>query len=345
MGSNEIPTHRNKQIGNGFIKIPHVLILGAGASKASFPNGDLNGLTMPLMNDLVEVVGLNDLLKSSGIKYEDENFEAIFSHIANVAEKEELRKELEKEIFAYFSGMQIRDELTIYDKLILSLRDKDIIATFNWDPLLLYAYRRCGNYFESFKIKMPELVFLHGNVALGVCYEDKVLGPMDSACSKCSKRFVQTPLLYPILKNDYTNDLVIKQQWDKLRYHIGEAYFVTIFGYSAPAADTEAIKLMHEVWEKNPRKELAEIEIIDKKEHDILLDNWKNFIVREHYRIRRSVNNSYLFQHPRRTIEAFFDCFLQNSPWPENPMPNCDTFEEMADWFAPLLNEEREITD
>jgi len=344
MDSNEIPTHRNKKLGNGFINIPHVLILGAGASKASFPNGDLNGLTMPLMKDLVEVVGLNDLLKSSGIKYENENFEVIFSHIVNVAEKEELRKELEKEIFAYFSKMRMQDELTIYDKLILSLRDKDIIATFNWDPLLLYAYRRCGNYFNSFKIRLPEIVFLHGNVALGVCEKDKILSPMDSICPKCQKRFKQVQLLYPILKKDYTSNAVIKEQWDKLKYHISEAYFVTIFGYSAPATDTEAIKLMHDTLEINPRKELTEIEIIDTKEHDILLDNWRNFIVR-HYRMSKSVNNSYLFQHPRRTIEAFFDCFLQNSPWPENPMLNCHTFEEMADWLAPLLNEEREITN
>jgi len=344
MTQKEIPTHRNKRLGNGLIKIPHVLVFGAGASKASFPNGDLNGFELPLMNNLIEVVGLSDLLKSVNIKYEGENFEAVFSKIIDDHSKEELRKAIENRIFDYFSRMKIQNELTIYDRLILSLRDKDIIATFNWDPLLLYAYRRCGNYFESLKIKMPELVFLHGNTAIGVCYEDKVLGPMDSACSKCSKRFKQVPLLYPILKKDYASDLVIKDQWDKLRDYIGNAYFITILGYSAPDTDVEAIKLMHEALGKNPRRELYEMEIIDTKDHDILIGNWKEFIVREHYRTLKSANRCYLFQHPRRSIEAFFDCFLQNSPWPDEPMPDCETFEGLTKWIGPLLEEENLLT-
>ncbi len=35
---------------------PHVLILGAGASKASFPQGDGNGRKLPLMNELSDVI-------------------------------------------------------------------------------------------------------------------------------------------------------------------------------------------------------------------------------------------------------------------------------------------------
>jgi hypothetical protein len=175
---------------------------------------------------------------------------------------------------------------------------------------------------------------------MGVCYEDKVLGPMDSVCSKCSKRFKQVPLLYPILNKDYASDLVIKDQWDRLRHYIGNAYFITIFGYSTPDTDIEAKKLMHEALKKNPRKELYETEIIDIKDRDILINNWKDFIVREHYRTLNGVDRCYLFQHPRRSIEAFFDCFLQNSPWPEEPIPDCRTFKEIASWIHPLLNEE-----
>ena len=32
---------------------PHVVILGAGASLAAFPDGDKNGRKLPLMNDIV----------------------------------------------------------------------------------------------------------------------------------------------------------------------------------------------------------------------------------------------------------------------------------------------------
>ncbi|MBI3333781.1 MAG: hypothetical protein HYZ93_06810 [Candidatus Omnitrophica bacterium] len=335
-------THRNKRLGNGFTKIPHVVILGAGASKAAFPNGTPGGLNFPLMEDLVEVVGLAELLESSGTNYQGENFEVVFSRVAGDPQKVRLKRKLEEQIFEYFSRMQLPPELTIYDKLILSLRDKDVIATFNWDPLLLYAYRRCGNYFQSkhFGISMPQILFLHGNVALGVCVDDSTLGPMDSTCSKCQRRFKRVPLLYPILKKDYILDPVIKEQWDRLRYHMANAYFATIFGYGAPVADIEAVRLMKEVWDRNPRRELAEIEIIDIASHDTLKTRWERFIVREHYRTCVSIERSYSFQHPRRSVESFFDCFLQNSPWPENPMPDCRSFEEMANWLAPLLVEE-----
>jgi hypothetical protein len=49
---------------------PHVVLLGAGASYAAFPNGDKNGHKLPLLKDFVEVIGLHDLkreTKGSGI--------------------------------------------------------------------------------------------------------------------------------------------------------------------------------------------------------------------------------------------------------------------------------------
>lgn len=42
---------------------PHVVLLGAGASLASFKEGDANKRILPLMNNFVEVVGLNKLLE------------------------------------------------------------------------------------------------------------------------------------------------------------------------------------------------------------------------------------------------------------------------------------------
>ncbi len=38
---------------------PHVVILGAGASYAAFPNGDKNEVRLPLMNNFVDILGLN----------------------------------------------------------------------------------------------------------------------------------------------------------------------------------------------------------------------------------------------------------------------------------------------
>lgn len=43
---------------------PHVVLLGAGASMVSFPCGDANGNRLPVMNNLIEIVHLEEILKS-----------------------------------------------------------------------------------------------------------------------------------------------------------------------------------------------------------------------------------------------------------------------------------------
>ena len=38
------------------IERPHVVILGAGCSKAAAPQGDANGVNLPVMDDFLEVI-------------------------------------------------------------------------------------------------------------------------------------------------------------------------------------------------------------------------------------------------------------------------------------------------
>jgi hypothetical protein len=54
---------------------------------------------------------------------------------------------------------KLPNEPTIYDHLVLSLRPKDLIATFNWDPFLYQAFVRNGHVGD-----MPYLAFLHGTM-------------------------------------------------------------------------------------------------------------------------------------------------------------------------------------
>lgn len=60
---------------------PHVVILGAGASYAAFPNGDMNGRKLPLMNNFVEILGLESLLARTRITFDTDNFEDIYDEI------------------------------------------------------------------------------------------------------------------------------------------------------------------------------------------------------------------------------------------------------------------------
>lgn len=75
----------------------------------------------------------------------------------------DVKTELENVIRSYMSEFQLPDEPTIYDFLVMSLTNKDLIATFNWDPFLVQAIARAQQYTNN----IPQVAFLHGNVAVG----------------------------------------------------------------------------------------------------------------------------------------------------------------------------------
>lgn len=50
--------------------------------------------------------------------------------------------------------------------------------------------------------------------------------------------------MYPVDQKDYNSDPFIKGQWDALANKLKIAERVTVFGYSAPKTDIEAIELL-----------------------------------------------------------------------------------------------------
>ena len=52
---------------------------------------------------------------------------------------------------------------------------------------------------------------------------------------------------------------------------------LTIFGYSAPQSDIEAIRLMKGAWLANTTGDINQVEIIDTKHEDELIENWRGF--------------------------------------------------------------------
>lgn len=319
-------------------KSPHIVILGAGASLQSFPNGDKYGKKFPLMNNFVETVGLGELLKNSNINTLGINFEDFYDDLVSKKRDSKLQELIENKVYKYFAEMVIPDEVTIYDCLILSLRDKDLIASFNWDPMLIQAYRR-----NTKLRKLPRICFLHGNVGVGACIKDRRCGYIDQKCSGCGKPFQKVKLLYPIKNKDYTADPFIESEWNNLKHVLKYAYFVTIFGYSAPKTDVAARNIMTEIWNKNNTRELAEIEIIDLKSKEELLKTWHEFIVREHYSTKDSFKKSYLWTYPRRSCDALAGATLQSEPWHDNTFPETQNLDELQSWVYPLIKEEIDV--
>lgn len=319
---------------------PHVFILGAGASRAACLNGDANGRVLPLMNDLVETLQLSDFLRQHGFD-PGTNFEATYAAMYERADTAGVRTELEHRIRDYFSGLVLPQTPTLYDYLLLGLRAKDIIATFNWDPLLFQAYKRNLDVGVG---SLPTWAILHGNVAIGTCHTDRRKGFLELRCDTCRSPFQPVPLLFPITKKDYTSDPLIRGEWDATAHHLQYGYLLTIFGYRAPDSDAAAIDLLRSPWLQNKWREFAEIEIVDIREREEVERTWKEFFVRNHYGIFTDWRHLESLRFPRRSCEAFFAASMQNDPWHENPIPMGMDLPELHRWLRPLLEEEERAT-
>ena len=148
---------------------PHVVILGAGASRATCLHGDKNNRILPLMADFIDTLRLTEVLERAGIEYSGKNYEEIYAELCRDENNRELAQTIETHTAHYFRELELPTYPTIYDYLVLSLRRKDIIATFNWDPLLFQAYKR-----NSSVAEMPTVIYLHGCCAIGYCATDKI---------------------------------------------------------------------------------------------------------------------------------------------------------------------------
>lgn len=315
-----------------------VVILGAGASIAStYRNAESNGKKLPSMDNFIEVVGLQDIIEKIPINLVAKNFEELYSNLHNDNPNSELIKEIENRVFNYFADMELPLEPTIYDYLVLSLRDKDLIATFNWDPFLYQAWVRNSLITED----LPHLSFLHGNVAIGYSKKQKRCGQSGY------KDFEPTKLLYPVEQKNYNDDEFIRIEWERLKYWLNakSTKLVTIFGYGAPKSDIEAVKLLNNAWGTGEKRNMEQFEIIDIREEKIVRENWDNFIHSHHYDYATDYFESSLADNPRRTSESYFQHILPMTPdeafSESNPVPRSfKSLEEFWNWHQPLIDAE-----
>lgn len=288
------------------------------------------------MADFVEIVGLGPVLARAGIAYNSHNFEELYARLVIDSAYQGLCDEIESHIQKYFASLELPNVPTIYDQLLLSLRDKDVIATFNWDPFLIQSYRRNAESVPS----LPQLLFLHGNVLAAYCATDDVRGVRGARCSKCGQFFVPTPLLFPIREKKYSSNPAIARSWDHSRTILKDALFVTVFGYGAPQSDVDAIAMMTDAWGKREDRQFEQFEIIDIRGEAELRKLWKPFIHTHHYDTLTRFADSWIAKHPRRTIEAFFNQYIKAQFIEDNPVPLPATLAELSSWFAPLSEAE-----
>ena len=277
---------------------PHVVILGAGASKAAFPDGDANGQLVPLMSELPKVLGSpwKDLVGDANLTNID--FESQFTHLRNYTNYHDRLNEIEEMLVDHFSSLALPSRPTIYDYLILGLRGKDVIATFNWDPFLILAYKR-----NRTISSLPEIRFLHGCVQYASCHDHDVLGQPGERCPECRELLTKSPIQFPHSDKDYPGGPIMSRDWHFVTNKLRIAFHLTIFGYSGPATDYKAKKLLLEGWEQTPFRPLSHVEIIDAGDADDLRKNWREFIPFHHDMLVTCFWKSTIARWPRRTVE------------------------------------------
>jgi hypothetical protein len=327
-----VEVSREDEIRSVRMGAPHLVLIGAGASRAAFPQGDGTGRKLPVMADFLECVpGVKEIL-DVGIS----DFEAAYSAIASDPSRRADCAELERLIYEYFDEMRLPSRPTLYDHLVMALRPKDVIATFNWDPFLIQAIRR-----SSFvRGRCPHVLFLHGNVLMGYCHLDRILGTRRTRCSKCQQPFQASSLLFPVTRKDYRRDPTIAAMWEQLEVVLRQAFMVTIFGYGAPSSDVEAVGLLKAGWGRVEDRQMEQFELIDIQSEDVLCERWGQFIHTHHYEIHDSFYDSWIAQHPRRTGEAYLNQYLEAQFIEPNPLPRGASFAELENWIQPLIKAE-----
>jgi len=315
---------------------PHLFILGAGATKATIPNGDKYGRQSPVMENFMHEIGIDRLLEGVKLKTKSKNIEDIYSELAPKPEYANVVRQIEDGIVAHYRQMQIPDAPTLYDYLILSLRRKDCIATFNWDPLLIQAYNRVN----KITTDLPQMLFLHSCVEVGVCEECKRFEPYRNRyCSGCGKPLISPRLLYPIKNKDYSQNVYIQDAWNRLQYYLEKACIVTIWGYSAPKSDKEAKQMMLKAFSSQFRI-LDQIEVIDIAEEEKIYKTWSPFAKQTNYHlnIHQSLKYTIIGEFPRRSVEGYVKRNIDGW-WGGSTLKlkECNSFKELAQLVEPLL--------
>ena len=290
------------------------------------------------MADFLDILpSVREHVLGIGIELDENDFELTYSRMATNREYSAAVSTIETAIYDYFFSLRLPPTPTLYDHLLLALRKKDVIATFNWDPLLLQAARRCS----LRGVQFPRLLFLHGNVLSGFCPADSVSGYRGNRCSTCGQEFQPSHLLYPKNDKNYSLDLQIRSEWDYLERSLERAFMVTIFGYSAPVSDAAARHALKKAWGQNALGEMNQVEIIDILDEAKLRASWLDFIRFDHYEVHSDFYDSWIAKHPRRTGEAHRRRYWEAEFIDDNSVPQDLDLDDIKNWYRRLIDVEQ----
>jgi hypothetical protein len=175
---------------------------------------------------------------------------------------------------------------------------------------------------------------------MGWCEKDEVMSYVMAPCSRCGGPLTPSPLLFPVTKKNYQDGGIIEAQWKTAQSALENCFMFTIFGYSAPSTDIEAMNLLKEAWARPGEYHFEQTELINKTGSDpeALYETWEPFIHSHHYKIHESYYDSWMARHPRRTGEAYYNQNILGNWIEDNPVPSdSPDLESLIGWFEPLF--------
>lgn len=312
----------------------HLVILGAGSTIATIPNGDKNGNHAYTLNGFLKDPFFANFLDSLESKYTSKtDVEKMCAQL--YVEDRRRYDEFETLIREKYESLQLPDEFTILERLVMSLTADDAIISFNWDDLIVQAYNKAKEFIPM--TLLPNLYFPHGNAQ--ACYNEHRYG---SSRNPDNIGMKPSPLNMPIDDLEYKNDLFIKSQWNIMDWYVRYSQMITIFGYRGPSSDKQDLKHMESLLRQN--QICGKIEIIDKTKesaHEVA-NNLKRLV-----RLTEceadccgSFYESSIAQHPRQTLIKRFE----NYNYRPTMVPELSRFEFIKK-IGPIVEREQVALD
>lgn len=310
----------------------HLVILGAGSTIATIPNGDKNGEESYTLANLLKDKTFTSFLEKVQRNFSTNDVEDLCKQLYK--EDRPLYYEFESLVRKKYARLELPEEFTILDRLVLSLTSNDAIVSFNWDDLVIQAYQRMSDYVPE--EMLPILAFPHGNVQ--TVYNNK---HYTSKRIVTSPGWFDSPLNMPVDEIDYKSDVFINSQWHILDFFMRNAQMITFFGYRGPDSDEQDLKHLDELFAKN---EICDkIEIIDKDQESAVE------VAKRLERFKMQPNwlypcadfwHSTIAKYPRRTLSV-----LDNWNYSVRTSAKEESLAEFLKHIGPLIEEEQKKFD
>ena len=310
----------------------HLVILGAGSTIATIPNGDKNGEESYTLANLLKDKTFTSFLEKVQGNFSTNDVEDLCKQLYK--EDRPLYYEFESLVRKKYARLELPEEFTILDRLVLSLTPNDAIVSFNWDDLVIQAYQRMSEYVPE--EMLPILAFPHGNAQ--AVYDNK---HYTSKRIVTSTSWFDSPLNMPVDEIDYKSNIFIKSQWRVLDFFIRNAQMITFFGYRGPDSDEQDLKHLDELFAKN---EICDkIEIIDKDQESAVE------VAKRLERFKMQPNwlypcadfwHSTIAKYPRRTLSV-----LDNWNYSVRTSAKEESLAEFLKHIGPLIEEEQKKFD